>query len=188
MQLPAQTSSLPAHIMAWHWLLPRGIKPEKLLVMTNSKTNFWKAAIWSGIIAAMVMLILEFIMNPLFLGNSMWAPVRMIGAILLGKSVVPPPATFDFGIMMAAVAAHIPLSVIYAIITAWIIRRTSYGLALLLGAVGGLLIYLINFYAFTALFPWFANARNWVQIVIHIIFGIAVVWSFKAIYKPQNLS
>ena len=47
------------------------------------KGNFWKAVIWSGIIGGVVMLMLELIMNPLFLDNSMWGPSRMIGAILL---------------------------------------------------------------------------------------------------------
>lgn len=145
--------------------------------------NFWKATIWSGIIAGVVMLILEMIMNPVFLGNSMWGPSRMIGAILLGSEVLPPPATFDFGVLMATMVVHFPLSVIFAIVIGFLIRKVSLGMALLIGAVIGLAFYFINFYGFTALFPWFSNARNWVQIVIHILFGVAVAWPFKAMYK-----
>ena len=143
--------------------------------------NFWKSSIWAGIIAAVIMLILELIMNPLFLGNNMWAPTRMIGAILLGSEALPPPPGFDFGIFMAAAAVHIPLSVIYAIITAAFITRLSITPSILIGAGIGFLLFLINFYGFTALFPWFENARNWVQIIIHILFGVSAAWSFKLI-------
>ncbi|MFW5781129.1 MAG: hypothetical protein ACOCXD_01025 [Bacteroidota bacterium] len=152
------------------------------------KTNFWKAAIWSGIIAALVMLLLEMIMNPLFLGNSMWGPSRMIGAILIGSEVLPPPATFDFGVLMAAAAVHFPLSIVFALIIGYLIRKVSVGMAIGIGAGIGLVLYLINFYGFTALFPWFANARNWVQIVIHILFGVAVAWPFKAMYKEHSVT
>ena len=147
------------------------------------KRNFWKAAIWAGVIAAMVMLIFEMILNPLVLNNSMWGPVRMMGAILLGSGVLPPPATFDFGVTLAALAVHLPLSIVFAVIIGYLVRKTTTGTGIVIGAVIGLVLYFINFYGFTALFPWFANARNWVQIVIHVLFGIAVAWPFKAMYK-----
>ncbi len=147
------------------------------------KRNFWKAAIWAGVIAAMVMLIFEMILNPLVLNNSMWGPVRMMGAILLGSGVLPPPATFDFGVTMAALAVHLPLSIIFAVIIGYLVRNSTTGAGIVIGAVIGLVLYFINFYGFTALFPWFENARNWVQIVIHILFGVAAVWAFNAIYR-----
>lgn len=150
------------------------------------ENGFWKAAIWSGIIAAVVMLMLEMIMNPLFLGNSPWGPPRMMAAILLGSEVLPPPATFDFGILMAAMVVHFPLSVIYAIIIGAIVKNMETGKAVLIGAIIGLVIYLVNFYGFTAIFPWFAMARNWVQIVIHIAFGLSAAWSFMAIYRKVH--
>lgn len=149
------------------------------------KTNFYKAAIWSGIIAAVVMLILELILNPLFLGAPVWGPPRMMGAILLGKDVLPPPASFDIGVIMAAMFLHILLSIIYALAIGLLIRKVSVGMGILFGAIIGLLIYFINFYGFTSIFPWFANARNWVQIVIHVLFGVAVAWPFKAMYKQK---
>ena len=150
------------------------------------KKKFWKASIWSGIIAGFVMLFLEMIMNPVFLGNSMWGPSRMMGAILLGNEVVPPPGTFDLGVLIAALVVHFPLSVVFAIIIGVLVRKVNITIALLIGAAGGIIIYFINFYGFTALFPWFANARNWVQIVIHILFGITVVWPFKSIFKEET--
>lgn len=148
------------------------------------KNNFWKAAIWAGIISGVIMLILELIMNPLFLGNSMWGPSRMIGAILVGQGALPPPPTFDFGILLAAMVVHFPLSIIYAIVIAFAVRKTSFAMALVIGALLGLVLYYINFYGFTVFFPWFSMARNWVQVFIHISFGIGAAWAFKGMFRP----
>jgi hypothetical protein len=48
------------------------------------------------------------------------------------------------------------------------------------GLVFGLVIYAINFYGFTALFPWFAEARNWITILAHAIFGLTL----GLVYEP----
>lgn len=153
-------------------------------MQNEKKLNFWKAAIWSGIIAGVVMLVLEFIMNPLFLDKSMWEPVRMMASILMGSAVLPPPATFDTGVFLAAAAVHLPLSLIYAMIIGYLIRKVSLAAALLIGIVIGYFVYMINFFGITiALFPWFSEARSWVQLIIHLLFGLTVGWSFKKIYK-----
>lgn len=156
-------------------------------VFWNMKKNvFWNAAIGGGVFAGLLMILLEMIMNPLFLGASMWSPVRMMGAILLGSEVLPPPATFDLGIFMAAMAVHFPLSIIFTIIIGAIVKNMDTAKGVLVGVIIGLAIYLINFYLFTAIFPWFANARNWVQIVIHMVFGLSAAWSFILIYGKQQ--
>jgi len=151
---------------------------------------FWKASLLSGIIAAFAMLILEMILNPLFLGASAWGTPRMMTAILLGQEVLQPPANFSFGIILASLAVHIPLSLIYVIIIGTLARNLLLFLAITGGAVIGFIIYVVNFSWFTSWFPWFAEARNWIQIVIHILFGAIVGWLFKELYKkpavPQS--
>ena len=56
------------------------------------------------------------------------------------------------------------------------IAHLGFGVALAVGAAFGLAPYLINFYGMTALFPWFANARNWVSIFAHVMFGLIAAW------------
>jgi uncharacterized membrane protein YgcG len=111
----------------------------------------------------------------------------MIGAIILGKDVLPPPATFDFGVMMAAIILHLILSIIYALILAWIISavKTSFWVSILIGAVFGYVLYLVNFYLLTGIFPWFANARHWVSAFTHISFGIGAAWAYVALAQKH---
>ncbi len=152
---------------------------------------FLNPAIKAGLISGAIFMMLEMIMVPVFMGDSPWAPPRMIAAIILGKSVLPMPdqsVTFDFGVMMAAMVLHFMLSIIYAIIVGWLCRKLSMGTSILIGAVFGLAIYVINFYGFTALFPWFAMARNWISIFSHIMFGIIAALSFKKMYQPIAVS
>ena len=143
-------------------------------------TPDWPAAVYSGLIAGAVFMVLEMIMVPLFMGESAWAPPRMIAAIVMGEGVLKPP-TFHLGIFTVAMIVHFSLSIIYAVIFDWVTERLGLTATILLGAVFGLLLYLINFYGFTAIFPWFAMARNWVSILVHIVFGVSVAVAYKQI-------
>jgi len=145
-----------------------------------------KAAIGSGLLAGIVFLALEMIMVPVFGGGSPWGPPRMMAAILLGKGVLPPPATFDPAIVMVAMALHLVLSVVYAGIFALVISRLNKGAALALGAAGGLLLYLVNFYGFTTVFPWFVMARTPITIFTHIVFGLVAAWGYLALANRHH--
>jgi uncharacterized membrane protein YagU involved in acid resistance len=74
---------------------------------------------------------------------------------------------------------HFVLSVLLAAIFALIATRLGMGGALAAGAGFGLVVYLVDFYAWTAVFSWFSNARNWITIVSHIVFGLVLAWAYK---------
>ncbi|MCM2264605.1 MAG: hypothetical protein NDI73_05370 [Desulfuromonadales bacterium] len=145
----------------------------------------WTAAILSGIIAGAVFLILALALVPVILGGSPWELPRMIAAIVLGAGVLT-PATFNIGIVLTAVGLHFVLSVVYAIIFALIFSRLQLGPALLAGLGAGLVLYVVNFYGFTVLYPWFATARNWVVILDHLVFGVVTAWSYVAIIRSHT--
>ena len=153
---------------------------------THARTIDWSAAVWAGIISGAIFMMLEMLMVPLFLGGSAWAPPRMIAAIAMGKEVLPPPATFDLGILMMAMVVHFALSILFALVLAPMIVRLGFGAALAVGAAFGLALYLINFYGMTALFPWFAMARNWVSIFAHVMFGLIAAWWYKVRTHPAE--
>ncbi|NIQ57527.1 MAG: hypothetical protein GWN71_30280 [Gammaproteobacteria bacterium] len=104
---------------------------------------------------------------------------------MLGREALPPPATFDFGVFVVALVAHFALSIVYAVILAWIVHRWRLGPALAAGAGYGLLLYLVNFYGFTAVFPWFAEARNAVSVFVHLVFGLVAALAYKALERTE---
>lgn len=138
----------------------------------------WKAAILAGIVAGLVFLILEMMLVPMFLGGSPWGPPRMIGAMALGADVLPPPATFDIGVVLTAVVIHMVLSMLFAVVLAFVIRGWDISKAAVAGAIWGLVLYFLNFYVMTAIWPWFADARNWVSILSHLVFGLVAGISY----------
>ncbi len=142
-----------------------------------------RAALWAAIIAGAVFMMLEMIMVPVFMGGSPWGPPRMIAAIGMGEGVLPPPATFNAGIMMVAMLIHFGLSVILAFLFAFIARGRSVGMATMLGAAFGLVVYLVNFYGMTAVFPWFAMARGWIGIFAHVMYGAVLGFVYASIAR-----
>lgn len=152
----------------------------------------WKAGIYAGLIAGVVFLALEMALVPALMGGSPWEPLRMIAAIVMGRDVLPPPATFDGGIFLAAMVVHFVLSVALGLILAEIIALfnfdSSAGLTFAVGAIFGLLVYFINFYGMTAVFPWFADARNWLTLALHMVFGVVAAESYFGLERRTPLT
>lgn len=138
------------------------------------------AAVKAGLIAGLVFMMMEMILVVTVGGGSPWGPPRMIGAIALGPDVLPPPPSFDLGIFAVAMLVHFVLAVVLAILFAFVatrleLTRTTFILA---GAVFGLVVYFVNFYLLTAVFPWFAMARGWITFLSHLAFGAVLAWMY----------
>jgi len=143
----------------------------------------WKAVIWAAIIAGVVFMTLEMVLVATVGGGSPWGPPRMIAAMAMGEGVLPPPATFEMAPMFVAMLVHFTTSVVYAAILGWIISRRNLGLgmSLLVGTLFGLLLYVANFYVFTAIWPWFAMARGMISIFAHAAYGLTLGWTYRAL-------
>jgi hypothetical protein len=148
-----------------------------------------KAAALAGIVAGVVFIMLEMFLVVYFGGDSPWAPPRMMAAIAMGKDVLPPPATFDLGIMMAALAVHLVLAVAYGLILGLVVARVGLSPAttVLAGLLFGIVLYVVNFYLFTGLFPWFAMARNWMSIFAHAVFGLVLGTIYVRAARPRPM-
>lgn len=151
------------------------------------KHSVLKSGIVAGLIAGAAFMMLEMILVPLVMGGSPWGPPYLIAAIGMGKDILPPPPpSFDATILMVAMLIHFGFSMVFGVILAYIIKNMGMGAAIAVGVVYGLLLYFINFYGFTALFPWFAKARNGVTLFTHAMFGLIAAWLFKLFYQERT--
>ncbi len=141
-----------------------------------------KAGALAGLIAGAAFMMMEMGLVAMA-GDSPWGPPRMIAAIIMGKGVLPPPATFDLMVMMVAMGVHLMLSIMLGVAFAFVARRFGLMMAVMAGAGLGLGLYVVNFYGFTAIFPWFAMARNTISIVSHIAFGMVLGLSYRILAK-----
>ncbi|MDQ3077699.1 MAG: hypothetical protein M3Q83_02530 [Pseudomonadota bacterium] len=141
------------------------------------------AAIKAGLIAGLVFMMLEMLLVATIGGGSPWAPPRMIGAMALGEGVLPPPAPFDLTVFMVAMLIHFILAIVLGLLFAAIAEavRLSRPAAAIVGLLFGLAVYVVNFYGMTAIFPWFAMARNGISIFAHLMFGLVLGYTYRAL-------
>ena len=143
----------------------------------------WKAAVLAGLIAGAVFLVVLLIAYPLATGGTPWTIFRFIGAMILGEAVLPPPTSFDAGIVITAVIIHFTLAVLYTLVLAFIVHRWRLLVSVIGGALFGLALYLINFFTFTYFFAWFYPARAWPFSLVHILFGAVAGGIYELLEK-----
>lgn len=109
----------------------------------------------------------------------LWRDARLTAAIVMGPGVLPPPADFEWSVMLAATLVHFTLSISYSLLLACLIAKLDRMPSLLTGSGFGLLLYAINMYGFTLVFPWFEAARGGITATAHIAFGITVAALYR---------
>lgn len=140
----------------------------------------WRAAIWAGLIAGALFLILQMAILAGLVGGSPWGLLRMIAAMVMGQGVLPPPTTFDAVTVVIALLVHFVLSILFALLIAFVLHRWGMLVGIVGGALFGLALYAINYYTFTLFFPWFFPMRSWVTILAHVVFGAAAGGVYEA--------
>jgi hypothetical protein len=144
----------------------------------------WRAALTGGCVAGAVFLVIELFAMAVA-GQSLWGPLRTTAAIVMGRGALAQPATFSSGIMLMALVTHFVLSILFAVILAVIVAPfsldSSVEMASLVGAAFGVLLYVVNYYGMTQLFPWFADARSGVNFLNHILFGLVAAETYLSL-------
>lgn len=147
----------------------------------------WRSAVLAGIVAGVVASVAQVALwwassEPL--AAMLFRDARLTAAIVMGREVLAPPATFDGSVMLVAALVHFALSTAYGLTLSAFLARLSTPLSLLAGGAFGLLLYAINMYGFTFLFPWFVVTRGWITVATHVVFGTVAAM----VYKMGSLS
>lgn len=82
-----------------------------------------------------------------------------------------PPATFDARVVAVALLFHFALSLAVAALIAVILHRWGLLVGIAGGALTGLAVYCIDFYALSVFFPWFFAMSTWTMALNHVLFG-----------------
>lgn len=136
----------------------------------------WGAAAMAGVTGGAIFLLLQMLMVPVFLGASAWTWLRMTAAIVLGQEVLLPEPTLDGGVLLTGALLHLVITAGYGLLLGVLANSMAMETAIITGAVFGLALYFVVYYVLAPIFPWFAQARNWVSVFAHIVFGMATGW------------
>ncbi|RZI39979.1 hypothetical protein EGT07_26140 [Herbaspirillum sp. HC18] len=148
----------------------------------------WVAAAASGFVAGAILMVLELFWTSIVQDTNPWITSHKIAAIVLGSDVLR-SASFSVGIVGVALIIHYVLGIAFGLVLAAIIAPfhsdSSMGRALLVGAVFGWILYLINFYVLTSVFPWFADMRGSGTMIANVIFGMAAALMYEKLERPE---
>lgn len=155
-------------------------------LITPRSGMIWQAAMSAGFIAGIVFLVIEMLLVPAFLHGGAWDFPQKIAALVFGPSLLSPEATFHGGAVFTALVVHFALSIVYGLALGAFVAPLEKTPALSMGVIFGMTLYVVNFYFFTAWFPWFVDARNWVTVVAHLAFGLVAVALYKASQRSRS--
>ncbi len=146
----------------------------------------WVSAVAAGAVAGIAFIVMQAVLGSVISGESVWAPFHRIAAMVLGTVGLEDMDAFDSSVVVMALAVHLGLASLYGVILSYLIVEFSRGNAPWLGAVAGVLIYVVNFYGFTGLFPWMVEMRGPLTLFSHVVFGALLTSCYWALYADRR--
>lgn len=138
---------------------------------------------------------LPFILFEMFISGfsnpNLFGPLRLISAIVLGTGALPPEPTIGAVAIIVGLIVHFILAALFGTIFGAIfgalasvvgVLAESSGVLVVSAAVGGTLLWLLNFYVIAPVaFPWFTMTNPVVQFFAHTLFygaafGLLLSW------------
>ena len=156
------------------------------------RPNLFLNGIVGGIIAGIVFVMAEMLMNVLILGKPFLGPLRLISSILLGTQAIQlsyPLATS----LIVGVIVHLVLSSIFGVVFVYLLSwlkqlNVSAILQLVYGAIYGLVLWVLDFLILAPVFfPQFTRVNQfWNGFVAHTFFFGLVLGIYVAIVYSQR--
>jgi hypothetical protein len=150
------------------------------LVDRNDRSIAWGPALIAGIIAMVVLVIVEIAFSWAMRGQSPWHPLVVFGTATLDAFM---PGTHAGGgprTMAIGCALLIALGALSGIVLAYIVDRLGVVSAAIAGVVFGLAMFAIDLYALARTFPVLADLRDWMSALAYAIQGALAAGLYKA--------
>ena len=98
----------------------------------------WSAALWAGLIAGLAFLLINVLLMWLAMGAHPWLFMEYLASLVLGSEVLELPPTFSGLELACSLGIHFFLSLLYAMLIAYVIHRGGIYTGIIGGAVLGL--------------------------------------------------
>lgn len=144
----------------------------------------WLAGLGAGLLAGVVATLAQIALWWLFaipVLETLYRDTRLTAAVIMGESALHGQNLPHWKVWLIATIIHFALSIAYGLTLAGLLGHLRGHLSLLAGGVFGIVLYVVNLYGFTAIFPWFAVARDGITFFVHLVFGTSLAASYLAI-------
>jgi len=142
----------------------------------------WGKAIFAGVIAGTLFTTVEMLLIGAAGKGDIWDPLRLSASIAMGNRAVARSTAFTFDVFFIGMLMHYTLSILYTVVLGMVIRQLRLETALAVSAGFGLLLYVVHFYGLVFMYPWVAEARSWMAVVGHLVFGLSAAWVYKHLH------
>lgn len=139
----------------------------------------WSASVWAGIGSGLAFLLI----NIFIVQNNGWGLLNYTASLVLGQNAWK-TTEFDVTVFIVGLVIHFILSILFAMIVAFIIHRWGLLVGFIGGALVGLSLYAINFYGL----PGYINSltsftfiRGWPMAISHLVFGALAGGIYEAL-------
>jgi hypothetical protein len=151
----------------------------------------WPAAAVAGFAAGALLMVLELIWAASMSDQGPWRIPHLVAALVLGPDILKPEVlSFSLPVVATALLTHYGLGIVFGLMLSFIIAGFHYeadmAMVQVLGAMFGLVLYLVNFHGLTALFPWMAELRGWGTLMAHLVFGVAAALLYWKLAPPGH--
>jgi hypothetical protein len=130
----------------------------------------WGKALLAGIITGAILLVIPW--------GSPWAGITFMEPVIMGRPVPPDVSHFE------AVLLHFVVCLVYAGVLAPAVSTFRPDRALLIGALAGVGLYVLNYLAFRFLFPAMIGLE-WPVALAHVVFGALTTGLYRGMAKRR---
>jgi len=150
-----------------------------------------RAAAVAGLAAGAVLMVIELIAAAWAGGGEPWRVPQLVAALSMGGEAMQAPAgAFDVTVIAAALVTHYALGIAFGLLLGEVLGLLPRAHAAItdagLGALFGLLLYVLNFHVLTGALSWFAELRGAGTVAAHLVFGIVAALLYRRLRRPPD--
>ncbi|CAM5798101.1 Sodium:proline symporter OS=Rhizobacter sp. Root404 OX=1736528 GN=ASC76_05615 PE=4 SV=1 [Rhizobacter fulvus] len=149
----------------------------------------WRAGAFAGFAGATMLMAAELAWTSATDEAGPWRIAQLVAALVLGSDVAAPDVSpaFDPLVAGAALLVHFGLGLVFGLLLAWVETRAflqqEWSNAFWVGLIFGGALYVLDFHAMVALFPWFGELRGLPTLIAQLGFGVVTALLYRQLAR-----
>jgi hypothetical protein len=155
-------------------------------------TPDWRAGAFAGFAGATMLMAAELAWTTATDEAGPWRIAQLVAALVLGPDAAAPDVSpaFDPTVAGAALLVHYALGLAFGLLLAWVETRAylqaEWPNAFWVGLIFGGTLYVLDFHAMVAFFPWFGELRGLPTLMAQLGFGVVTALLYRQLARAPD--